>query len=140
MNLFEELRKDRFREFLGAEILEISEGYAKVRGTVRKEYLNFHGTAHGSYIMALADFAFALAANSDNIRRAAVSIRIDFYKPAYEGEELIAEAKIIHGRKLVFCELRVTRDSDVIAKGEAIAYGKEFFKSLSEDKMEIFRN
>lgn len=77
MNLFEELSKDRFREFLGAEILEISERYAKVRGTVRKEYLNFHETAHGSYIMALADFAFALAANSDNIRRAAVSIRID---------------------------------------------------------------
>lgn len=134
MNLFEELSKDRFREFLGAEILEISERYAKVRGTVRKEYLNFHETAHGSYIMALADFAFALAANSDNIRRAAVSIRIDFYKPAYEGDELVAEAKIVHGRKIVFCE------DDVIAKGEEIAYGKEFFKSLSEDKMEIFRN
>jgi len=132
MSLFEELRKDRFREFLRAEILEISEGYARVKGIVRKEYLNFHGTAHGSYIMALADFAFALAANSDNIRRAAVSIRIDFYKPAYEGDELIAEAKIIHGRKLVFCELKVMRGDNIIAKGEAIAYGKEFFKPLSE--------
>ena len=90
MSLFEELRKDRFREFLGVEIVEISEGYAKVRGSARKEYLNFHGTAHGSYIMALADFAFALAANSDNVRRAAVSIRMDFYKPVYEGGELTA--------------------------------------------------
>jgi len=65
MSLFEGLRKDRFREFLGAEIVEVSEGYARVKGTVRKEYLNFHGTAHGSYIMALAGFAFALAANSN---------------------------------------------------------------------------
>ena len=125
MSLFEGLRKDRFREFLGAEIVEVSEGYARVKGTVSKEYLNFHGTAHGSYIMALADFAFALAANSDNIRRAAVSIRMDFYKPAYEGDELIAEAKIIHGRKIVFCELKVMRGDDIIAKGEAIAYGKD---------------
>ncbi len=125
MGPFEELKKDRFREFLRAEILEISEGYARVKGSVRKEYLNFHGIAHGSYIMALADFAFALAANSDNTRRVAVSIRIDFYKPAYEGDELIAEAKIIHGRKLVFCELKVMRGDDIIAKGEAIAYGKD---------------
>ena len=121
MNL-EELSKDKFREFLGVEILEVCEGYAKVKGLVRREYLNFHGTAHGSYIMALADFAFALAANSDNVRRAAISIKMDFYKPACEGEELVAEAKIIHGRKLVFCELKVMRGGDVIAKGEAIAY------------------
>jgi len=125
MDLFEDFRGDRFRKFLGVEILEVSEGYARVKGRVRKEYLNFLGTAHGSYIMALADFAFALAANSNNIRRAAVSIKMDFYKPAYEGDELTAEAKVIHGRKLVFCELKVMRGDDVIAKGEAIAYGKD---------------
>lgn len=132
MNFLEGLGKDGFREFLGAEIVEVSEGYAKVKGAVRREYLNFHGTAHGSYIMALADFAFALAANSDNIKRVAVSIKMDFYKPAYEGEELVAEAKVIHGRKLVFCELKVMRGDDTIAKGEAIAYGKEISKPLSE--------
>ena len=41
-------------------------------------------------------------------------------------------AKVIHGRKLVFCELKVMRGDDIIAKEEAIAYGKEFFKPLSE--------
>ena len=116
------LLDDKFRKFLGAEVLEISKGYAKVKGIVRGDFLNFHGTAHGSYITALADFAFAIAANSDNVRRAAISIRIDFYKPAYEGDELVAEARISHGRRVVFCDLVVTRDGNVIAKGEAIAY------------------
>ncbi|AGK60843.1 hypothetical protein Asulf_00834 [Archaeoglobus sulfaticallidus PM70-1] len=125
MNLFDELSKDKFREFLGVEILEISEGYAKVRGVVKEGYLNFHGTAHGSYLMSLADFAFAIAANSDNIRRAAISIKIDFYKPAYEGDELTAEARVVHGgKRIVFCELKVMRGNDIVAKGEAIAYGK----------------
>ncbi len=116
--------KDPFREFLGVEVIELSEGYAKVRGNVKRENLNFHGTAHGSYIFALADFAFALAANSDDFRRMAVSVRLDFYKPAYEGDELFAEAKVVHGKKLVFCELRVFKGEKLIAKGEAIAYGK----------------
>jgi len=125
MSFYNELGKDRFRKFLGVEILEISEGYAKVKGTVKGEYLNFHGTVHGSYVMSLADFAFAIAANSDNFRRAAVSIKIDFYKPAYEGDELIAEAKIVHGgKRLVFCELKVMKGEELIAKGESIAYGK----------------
>ncbi len=124
MNLIDEFSKDRFREFLGAEIVEVSEGYAKVKGTIKKDYLNFHGTAHGAYIMSLADFAFALAANSDNIRRAAISVRIDFYKAAYEGDELIAVAKMVYGRRIVFCDLKVMREDDIIASGEAIAYGR----------------
>lgn len=114
--------EDEFRKFLGAEILEISEVYAKVKGIVKENYLNFHGTAHGSYITALADFAFAIAANSDGIRRAAISIRMDFYKPANVGDELVAEAKVSHGRRVLFCDLIVTKDGEVIAKGDAIAY------------------
>jgi acyl-CoA thioesterase len=124
MNFFEELEKDRFRRFLGAEILEVSRGYAKVKGVVKGDYLNFHGTAHGSYITALADFAFAIAGNSDGIKRSAVSIKIDFYRAVYEDDELIAEAKIVHGRKIAFFELKVMRGDDIVAKGEAIAYGR----------------
>ncbi len=114
---------DEFRKYLGVEVVEVSEGFAKVKGVVGKEHLNFHGTAHGAYITALMDFAFALAANSDGIRRAAVSIRVDFYKPAYAGDVLCAEARVIHGRRIVFCELKVEREGELIARGEAIAYG-----------------
>ncbi len=117
------LEDDRFRMFLGAEIVKVKRGYAKVKGIVRREYLNFHGIAHGSYIFSLADFAFAIAANSDGVKRVSISIRIDYYKPAHEGDELVAEAKVVHSTKrFAFCELKVLRGDELIARGDAIAF------------------
>ena len=117
---------DSFRKYLNAEVVEVREGYAKVRCTVADSFLNFHGMAHGGMIMALADFAFALAVNSDGVKRSAVSIKIDFLKPAFEGDSITAEAKVSGGgKRLVFCELVVYRGDEPIARGDAIAYGKE---------------
>lgn len=123
--LLEFLKQDKFREFLGAKIIEVKEGYAKVDGIVKEEFTNFHGTAHGSFIVAMADFALAIAANSDNIRRFAATIKIDFYKPAYTGDKLTAESrKIGGGVKLGFFETKVLKGKEVIAKSDAIVYGK----------------
>lgn len=123
--LEEALSNDRFRKFLNAEILEIGDGYARVRGVVKEDYTNVHGTAHGAFIVALADFALAIAGNSDNIRRMAITIKLDFLKPAYVGDRLVAEAsRAGGGRKVVFFDLRVWRGKDLIAKGDAIVYGK----------------
>ncbi|HID43933.1 MAG TPA: hotdog fold thioesterase [Archaeoglobaceae archaeon] len=123
--LLEFFKQDKFREFLGAEIVEVKEGYAKVEGIVREEFTNFHGTAHGSFIGAMADFALAIAANSDNIRRFAATIKIDFYKPAYLGDKLTAESrKTGGGTKLGFYETKVFKRDELIAKSDAIAYGK----------------
>ncbi len=119
------LEADKFREFLGIEVLEVREGYARVKGVVGENNLNFHRTAHGSYIMALADAAFALAANSDGRERVALSIKVDFYKPAFEGEELIGEAEATKKGRIMFCDLRITRNGELIAKGDAIAVAVE---------------
>ena len=119
-----DFERDSFRKFLNAEIVEVRDGYAKVAGIVSENYLNFHGTAHGAYIMALADFAFALAVNSGDYSRFALSIRMDFIKPAFPGEELIAEAEIEHGKKIAFCRLEVKKGDETVARGLAIAYGK----------------
>ncbi|RLI76627.1 thioesterase [Archaeoglobales archaeon] len=123
--LKEFLKNDNFRKFLGIEVLEIDNNYAKVKGIVKKEHLNFHNVCHGAFIAALADFAFAIASNSDGKRRLAISIKIDFYKPAFEGEELVAEAKRIRGDKVAFFEMVVYRGKDVIAKSEGIVYRKD---------------
>jgi len=126
MRLEEVLAADRFRKFLNAEILEIKEGYARVGGVVKEEYTNFHGTAHGSYIAALADFALGIAANSDNVKRFAVTIKINYFKPAFPGDKLTAEAfRVGGGRNLVFFEIDIKKDELHIAKGDAIVYGRE---------------
>ena len=124
--LMEIISRDRFRKFLGAEIVEVKRGYAKVEGVVKEEYTNFHGTAHGSYIAAIADFALGIAANSENIKRFAITIKIDFLKPAFPGDKLIAEAfRVGGGKSVVFFEINVFRNGELVAKGDAIVYGRE---------------
>ena len=119
------LKEDRFRQFLGAEIVEFRDGYARVEGVVREEFTNFHGTAHGSYIIALADFALGIAANADGTRRFAISIHVDFHKPANVGDKLVAIAERAGGgRRVVFYELKVLKEGEVIAMGNAIVYGR----------------
>jgi acyl-CoA thioesterase len=123
--LREVLLEDSFRKYLGAEVEEIRDGYARVRAKVKPDFLNFHGVAHGAFIMSVADFAFAIAGNSDNIRRMAVNISMDFYSSATEGEVLVGEAeRISGGRRIGFYELRVYRGGEIIAKGSAIVYGR----------------
>jgi acyl-CoA thioesterase len=123
--LIEVLLDDNFRKYLGAEVEEIREGYARVRAEVKEEFLNFHGVAHGAFITALADFAFAIAGNSDNIRRMAVSITIDFFSSARVGDVLIGIAeRVSGGRRVGFYDLRVMKGENTIARGSAVVYGK----------------
>ncbi len=111
------------KEILGVEVLEVKEGFAKVKAKVKKEFLNVHGTAHGGFIFTLADIAFGLAVNYD-APKMAINVNINFIKPAFEGDELVAEAKVEGGGKRVkFCLLKVYRGEDLIAEGTAIAYG-----------------
>jgi len=66
-----------------------------------------------------------LAANSDGIKRFAVSIGMNFYAPAFVGDKLIAEAKLIKGGKRIsFYEILIIKDGEVIARGEAIVYSR----------------
>lgn len=118
----ERLLLDPFRKLLGCEVEEIRDGYARVRGVVRDEFLNIHGVAHGGFIMALADFAFAISANTD-AKRVAVKISMNFYSPANKGDLLIAEAEKVKGKRLGFYRLKVFKDKELIAEGSAIAYG-----------------
>ena len=57
-------KRDRFAEFLGIELLEAGEGYARSRMQIGEEHLNGIGTVHGGAIFTLADFTFAVASNS----------------------------------------------------------------------------
>ncbi|MCS7144147.1 MAG: hotdog fold thioesterase [Archaeoglobaceae archaeon] len=116
------LLSDPFRKFLGCEVEEVREGYARVKGVVRDDFLNIYSVAHGGFIMALADFAFAISANTDT-KRVAVKISMNFYSPAEKGDLLTAEAEKVKGKRLGFYRLRVFKGEEIIAEGSAIAYG-----------------
>lgn len=93
------MKDDLFSQWLGIQVVEIKEGYSKIKMTVRKEMINGLGVIHGGIAFSLADSAFAFACNNRNILSVALDTSINFLKPVHPGDELMAEAKEIHNGK-----------------------------------------
>ena len=86
------LENDKVAVWLKVELLEVEEGRSKIAAVVREDMLNAAGVCQGGAIFSLADFAFALAANSYGKVALGTSSNITFVNPAFKGERLIAEA------------------------------------------------
>lgn len=102
---------------LGMTLEATGAGRARLSMAVRDDMTNGHGTAHGGFIFALADSAFAFACNSHNERSVAQTCDIVFVAPAHEDDVLVAEATERHrfGRNGIY-DIRVTCEGRVIAE------------------------
>lgn len=89
------LQTDAFSRWLGIEVIEIKEGYGKIKMMVRQEMMNGLNVVHGGIAFSLADSAFAFACNSRNNLSLALETSISFLKPVFIGDELTAVAKEI---------------------------------------------
>ena len=90
------INSDSFSKWLGIEVLEISEGYCKLKMKVRKEMTNGFFIAHGGICYSLADSALAFAANSDGTQALSIETSIMYKKKVDNGDTLIATAKEIN--------------------------------------------
>ncbi|MEN9963509.1 MAG: hydroxyphenylacetyl-CoA thioesterase PaaI [Bacteroidota bacterium] len=90
------MKHDLFSQWLGIEVMEIREGYSKIRMHVRQEMVNGFGIVHGGVPFSFADSAFAFACNNRNVLSVALDTSINFIKPVHVGDTLEAEAKEIH--------------------------------------------
>ena len=93
------MQHDSFSKWLGIEIIEIKEGYSKIKMKIRAEMVNGFGIIHGGIAFSLADSAFAFACNNRNVLSVALDTSINFIKPIHIGDELTAEAKELHNGK-----------------------------------------
>jgi acyl-CoA thioesterase len=93
------MQDDLFSQWLGIQILEIKEGYSKIKMKVRKEMINGLGIVHGGIAFSMADSAFAFACNNRNNLSVALDTSINFIKPVHVDDDLVAEAKEIHNGK-----------------------------------------
>lgn len=93
------MEHDLFSQWLGIDVLEVREGYSRIRMTVRKEMINGFGIVHGGVAFSLADSAFAFACNNRNVLSVALDTAINFIKPVHVGDVLTAEAREIHNGK-----------------------------------------
>ena len=93
------LRLDQSSQWLGIEIVEVSEGYCKAKMKLREEMINGLGVVHGGIAFSLADSAFAFACNNRNNLSLALDTSMNFTKTLLPGDELVAEAKELHNGK-----------------------------------------
>jgi acyl-CoA thioesterase len=90
------MENDFFSQWLGVEVIDVKEGYSKIKMTIRKEMVNGFGIVHGGLPFSLADSAFAFACNNRNNLSVALDVTITFTKAVNVGDVLTAEAKEIH--------------------------------------------
>jgi len=122
------MQHDLFSQWLGIEVLEIAEGYSKIKMTVRKEMINGFGIVHGGVAFSLADSAFAFACNNRNNLSVALDTSINFIKPVHVDDVLTAEAKEMHnGRTTGIYHITITNQhahTVALFKGTCFRTGK----------------
>lgn len=118
------MKHDLFSQWLGIEVLEIKEGYSKIKMTVRKEMINGFGIVHGGIAFSLADSAFAFACNNRNILSVALDTSINFIKPVQVDDVLTAEANELHnGKSTGLYHITITnRQEHLIAQFKGLCY------------------
>ena len=117
---------DQFAKHLQIEILETRRGYAKVRLKVQPHFLNGLQFAHGGVVFSVADYAFALASNTQDETALGINSSINFIKASRLGDDLVAEvSEVSRSRRLGTYQGTVTDQNGVIlAQFQAIAYLK----------------
>ena len=85
--------QDAFSQWLGIEIIEIKDGYCKLKMIVRKEMLNGFQIAHGGISYSLADTALAFASNTHGKKCISVETSISHTECVQERDILIATTK-----------------------------------------------
>ena len=122
------MENDFFSQWMGVEVLEMKEGYSRIRMTIRNEMVNGFGIVHGGLPFSLADSAFAFACNNRNNLSVALDVTISFMKAVNVGDILTAEATEVHnGRSTGVYLIRVTNQKDeqvALFKGTCFRTGK----------------
>jgi len=86
------LQRDRASASLGIVLISDEPGRAILSMRVREDMLNGFEIAHGGFVFAIADTAFAVACNEDDHVTVGAGADITFLRPARAGQTLTAEA------------------------------------------------
>ena len=122
---------DAFSQWLGIEVVEVKDGYCKLKMTVRKEMLNGFQIAHGGIAYSLADSALAFASNSHGRKSLSVENSISHTVSVKEGNVLTANTEELSlSDKIGVYHITITnQDNQEVAyfKGTVYRTTKEWF-------------
>ena len=125
--IIKRVREEPYAKKLGMELIELDEGYSKVKMTFKEDMENIFGMVHGGAIFSLIDEAFETAANTHGTAAVALSMNITYIKPVSAGDVLYAEAKemSLSGRIGTYVINVENEGGDLIALCQALVYRKK---------------
>jgi acyl-CoA thioesterase len=118
--------KDSAAQHMGIEIGDVGPGRATATMTIREHMLNGHRVAHGGFVFALADTAFAYACNARNEVVLALTCSISFAKATREGDVLVAVAEeLTRANRTSNYDVTVRRGDEIVALFRGTGYRVE---------------
>ena len=119
------MQLDPFMRALGFQGGMTAPGQARLSVVVQPEHLNNWGSAHGGFLFALADSAFALAANSHGPLAVSLSAHIEHLQACQAGDTLEASAREISlTRRTGVYQIEIRNGDALIAQFTGTAYRK----------------
>lgn len=128
-----DLNKDDidFLKYIGAEVIDLSDGYAQLAFEIQPHHKQHLGVVHGGAIATLADHTgwYAVISELDSgFTSVTIEIKINYLKPAY-GDILRAEAKVVNRTKrTAFATI------EIFAKNTLIAYATGTYAVIKEQQ------
>lgn len=92
---------DRFSQWLGIEIIELSKGHCILKMTICSSMLNGFSIAHGGITYSLADSALAFASNAYGNHAVSIDTSINHLQKVTEGDTLYATCVEINRSKRI---------------------------------------
>lgn len=126
VNIKDYFKRDAFAMAIGVELIEVGNGFARSRMKIEPMHLNGGGVCQGGAIFTLADFTFAVAANSHAQLTFSINSDIHFFKSEKKGY-LYAEAhEVFNGNRISNCEVKITNEQgDLVATFNSTGYRKK---------------
>lgn len=108
---------DPFASGLGARLLDVEVGRARVELLAQERHCNDLGAVHGGVLFSLADVALSVASNArDGEVAVAITGSIHYLRPGRVGDRLVAEAVEQHrGGRLGSYEIAIRSGEETIA-------------------------
>lgn len=118
-------KNDHYAAHSGIELLEVSPGKAKAKMDIKDIHFNGLKTVHGGAIFTLADFVFAVAANTCGMVTTSINAQISYFKPGL-GPTLLAEAEeISSSSKLATFQVSIkNQQGELVALFQGMGYKK----------------
>lgn len=105
------IKKNPFSQLLGLELLDVSEGYAKGRIPMKKEFGNIYGGMHGGCAYALADTVAGIAAATYGNYVTTIDGKMNYLLPVKDTAYVYCEAKVVRqGGTIGVYQAQITDD------------------------------